>query len=156
MRNILYRTVFIVAVLSTLWSLYYWRFGDPFINIQTWELFLKANALEPCEMCRFARIFMYPIVVIVGIGIVKKSYEYLSVLILSGLWVLLEAYQYRYQMTKSTAEVDSFICNGLDEASCAAVDVIYWWFITIPFLCLVAFVMIFIATLMLRKNYLSK
>ncbi|MBP6256950.1 hypothetical protein KA405_04540 [Patescibacteria group bacterium] len=36
-------------------------------------------------MCWFARILMYPIVVISLVGMIKKSLDYTSVLILSGL-----------------------------------------------------------------------
>jgi disulfide bond formation protein DsbB len=103
-------------------------------------------------MCWFARILMYPIVVISLVGMIKKSLDYTSVLILSGLWILLEWYQYRYQMTHSDSDIKSFICGVWDQASCAATDVIYWWFITIPFLCLIAFCIIFIATTLLQNK----
>ena len=74
-----------ISLLSLIGSLYYGWFGDPFLNIKTGELFLRSNGLEPCEMCWFARILMYPIVVISLVGMIKKSLDYTSVLILSGL-----------------------------------------------------------------------
>ncbi len=140
------------AILATLWSLYYWWFWDPIINVQTGNFFLRSNWFTPCEMCRFARILMYPIVVIVWTWFLKKSFDTLSVLILSWLWIMLESYQYRFQMTKSNSEIKSVICWVWNEASCAATDVIYGWFITIPFLCLIAFIVIFIWTFYLHKN----
>jgi len=42
------------AILATLWSLYYWWFWDPIINVQTGNFFLRSNWFTPCEMCRFA------------------------------------------------------------------------------------------------------
>jgi hypothetical protein len=64
---------------------------------------------------------------------------------------MLESYQYRYQMTHSSAEVQSAICGVEPGASCAATDVIYFGFVTIPFLCLVAFIVIFIAAWQFKK-----
>lgn len=151
-RSQVYILILAQAILATLWSLYYWRFWDPIINLQTWNFFLSSNGFAPCEMCRFARILMYPIVVIVWIGFLKKSFDTLSVLILSWLWIILELYQYRFQMTKSNSEIKSVICWVWEWASCAATDVMYWWFITIPLLCLIAFIIIFLSTLYLHKN----
>ncbi len=152
MPKIVYRTVFSIAVIATFWSLYYWWYWDPVINIQTWDFFLRSNWLTPCEMCRFARILMYPIIIIVWSWIIKKSFDTISVLTLSWLWIILEWYQYRFQMIKSNSEIKSVICWVWDQASCAATDVIYGWFITIPFLCLVAFIIIFISTRYLHNN----
>ena len=156
MKKKLYQIIFIQACVATIWSLYYWWFWDPILNIQSWEMFLRSNWLTPCEMCWFARILMYPIVVISLVGMIKKSLDYTSVLILSGLWILLEWYQYRYQMTHSDSDIKSFICGVWDQASCAATDVIYWWFITIPFLCLIAFCIIFGASWHYRHLYYKK
>lgn len=151
-KNTLYRIIFVQALIAMFWSLYYWWFWDPLLNFQSGDFFVRSNWLTPCQMCWFARILMYPIVVIVWVGFVKKIFDTTSVLILSGLWILLEWYQYRFQMTKSNSEIKSAICWVWDQVSCAATDVIYWWFITIPFLCLLAFVIIFVGTLYLCKN----
>jgi len=151
-KNTLYRIIFVQALIAMLWSLYYWWFWDPMINQYTGELFSLSNGLIPCQLCRFARILMYPIVIIVWVWFLKKTFDTRSVLILSWLWIILESYQYRFQMTKSNSEIKSVICWVWEQASCAATDVIYGWFITIPFLCLVAFVIIFIGTLYLHKN----
>ncbi len=155
MKKILW-VIFMISLLSLIGSLYYGWFGDPFLNIKTGELFLRSNGLEPCEMCWFARIFMYPLVITSWVGLYKKSFDYLSAIILSWFGILLEWYQYRFQMTKSDTEVTSFICNWIDKASCSSIDVIYWWFITIPFLCLIAFCMIFGASWHYRHLYYKK
>ena len=152
MKNKLYRIVLIQSILATLWSLYYWWFGDPVANIYYWELFLSINWLTPCQMCWFARVLMYPIVIIVSVWYAKKTFDTLSVLILSGLWILLESYQYRFQMSHSNTEVKSFLCGVSPDSSCAATDIIYRWFITIPFLCLIAFIVIFVSTWYIHKN----
>jgi disulfide bond formation protein DsbB len=87
---------------------------------------MRANGLTPCDMCWFARILMYPIVVL---GIIewkrRDGSMYTPILVLSGLGIILEYYQYWYQMSHTSMEVKSFICGVGAEASCAATDVIY-------------------------------
>lgn len=145
--------IFLQSLVATLWSLYYWWFWDPVKNYIAGNLFDRNLWYTPCEMCRFARVLMYPILIISFIAIMKKdksAYQYIQVL--SWLWILLESYQYRFQMTSTTAEVESFICGWLTGVSCAAVDVIYIGFITIPLLCLIAFIVIFILTIFWQYN----
>lgn len=156
MKQHMYRLIFLQAIVATLWSLYYGWFWDPVVNIASWDMRNRANGLTPCELCRFARILMYPLVVIIWVGWIKKKFDYRSVLLLSWVWIIIETYQYRFQMTKSKAEVNSVICGVGESASCAATDVIYQWFITIPFLCLVAFIVIFLGTLKIRSLSKSK
>ncbi len=152
----MYYIVLVMSFLATVWSLYYWWFWDPVLNIQTWEYFLWSNAYPPCELCWFARVLMYPILIIALLWWKKKSFDTVLVLVLSWLWILLETYQYWFQMTKSEGEVQSVICWLDPGSSCAATEVIYWWFITVPFLCLVAFITIFIATLRKHKQMRMK
>lgn len=153
MKKTIYRIIFWQAVIATLGSLYYGWFGDPYINYYTWEYFNRANSYEPCQMCWFARVFMYPLIFVIWVALFKKVYDYTVVAILSWLWILLETYQYRFQMTQDSEEVKSVIC-GLGEwaGSCAAIDVIYRWFVTVPFMCLVAFVVIFLWNMYLYRK----
>jgi hypothetical protein len=55
-------------------------------------------------------------------------------------------------MSHSSEQVKSFICGISTGKSCAATDVMYFGFITIPFLCLIAFIVIFIAAWLNTKN----
>lgn len=137
--------IFIQSRIATIGSLYYGRYGDPVKNLVSRDFFNAANGYNPCEMCWFARVLMYPILILIIIYFWNRDDKIVDpILILSGLGIALEGYQYYFQMTHSSADIESFICNGVSGASCAATDVMYWGFITIPFLCLVAFVVIFI------------
>ncbi len=130
--------IFIQALLAMLGSLYYSYFGDPLVNIQTGELFNLGNWLVPCDLCRWARILMYPIVFISGIALREKSTaSVLTILVLSKIGVFLELYHYLLQKVNITT---SFTCTFANP--CNALEVNYLWFITIPFLCLVAFLII--------------
>lgn len=144
------------AIVATLWSLYYWWFGDPVINYYYQEWFVRSNGLTPCDMCWFARILMYPLVIL---GIIAWKRDdgsmYAPILVMSGLWIILEYYQYWFQMTNTVTEVKSVICGVSAEASCAATDVMYGWWLTIPLLCLIAFIVIFVTTAYAYRHHLT-
>lgn len=58
-------------------------------------------------------------------------------------------------MTHSNTEIKSVICGVSAEASCAATDVMYRGFVTIPLLCLIAFLVIGIlaSIVQYRENF---
>lgn len=145
--------ILIQAILAVLWSLYYGRYGDIVKDFLNNNMFRRWNGYIPCELCRFARILMYPILPISIIWIYNKSKEYINYIIpLSVMWILLEWYQYYFQMTNSKETVKAVICWTTSWANCAATDVIYLWFITIPFLCLLAFIIILISCYFIKKS----
>ncbi len=135
------RIVFIQSLAAMLGSLYFSNFGDPLQNIMTGQLF-PAEGFEPCHLCWWARIIMYPITVISGLGLLfedKNALKYSMTLALPG--ILLEVYHYTLQKFDITTSQACTFDNP-----CAALSVDYLGFITIPFLCLVAFVVILIAS----------
>lgn len=130
--------IFLQALVATLGSLYYSTYGDIVANLVTGDLFTTANGLVPCQLCWFARILMYPLVFISTVGIVKNDKRFTDyVLPLSLLGVVLEVYHYSLQMLPIRTH---FGCTL--ENPCNALQVAYFGFITIPFLALVAFVVI--------------
>ena len=142
------RLIFLQSWIALLWSLYYGRYGDPARNALTGDRFNPERGFVPCELCRFARILMYPIVILIIIWIWKQDDEVADyILPLAGLGIILESYQYYFQMANTADTVKSFMCGDATGVSCAATDVMYAWFITIPLLCLVAFVVIFVSAL---------
>lgn len=138
--------LFIQALVATLGSLYYGFYGDPF---STPVCFDAAYALEPCTLCWYARILMYPIVLISLVGILRKKRSYIrTVLPLVALWIPLEMYHYYLQ--KVTVEGNTFTCTA--NVPCAALEVNYFWRLTIPLLCLIAFIVIGICCWMIWKE----
>ncbi|WP_078408510.1 disulfide oxidoreductase [Priestia abyssalis] len=103
----------------------------------------------PCELCWFQRIFMYPLVIILGISYAKKDYEvYKYTLPLSVIGSMISLYHYSIQKI-------SFI--GDRSISCGVVpctgEYINWLgFITIPFLAFTAFILILVCHVMIFKN----
>lgn len=103
---------------------------------------------EPCKLCWFQRIFMYPQVLLLGIAAFRNDRAILSyVLPLSFIGGSISVYHYAEQklpvLAKLTPCKIGVPCN---------IDYLNWWgFITIPFLALIAFVLI-ICLLFQRKN----
>ena len=149
MKQKLLRIIFIQSLIATLWSLYYGYFGDPVINITTGQLFNPLNGLTPCELCRYARILVYPIVFISGIWLLHRAYQstisYILPLSILGIW--LEIYHYSLQKFSISTQ---FTCTYANP--CNALEVNYLGFITIPFLCLIACVVICTASILIYRQ----
>lgn len=138
MKQKLLAIIFIQALLAMLGSLYYGYFGDPILNLQTGHRFNPLNGLVPCELCRYARILMYPIVFISLIWLLERSTKCVKyILPLSIVGIGLEIYHYLLQKVNFTT---SFTCTYANP--CNALEVNYLGFITIPLLCMIAFIVI--------------
>jgi disulfide bond formation protein DsbB len=103
----------------------------------------------PCDLCWYQRIFMYPLVILLGVASAKKDYTIsLYGLILSLIGGLISLYHYLIQKVPAMNELGSACgivpCNT---------DYINWFgFITIPFLALVAFTLISVLLIVVMKN----
>lgn len=121
-----------VAVVATLGSLY----------------FSEIMEYIPCKLCWIQRIFMYPLVLIIGIAAVKRDYKitgYVLALTIPG--GLVSLYHYMYEKTDWFKAASNF-CG---ETPCDIEYINWLGFITIPFLALTAFVIITVLCFLLRK-----
>lgn len=128
--------IFLISLLATAGSLYYSTFGDPVANYLAGNMLPFGNGLTPCVLCWFARIFMYPIVIISYVGMIKndrRGTDYVLPLALMG--IVLETYHYALQKLPIQS---FFTCTNANP--CNALQVNYFGFVTIPFLALLAFV----------------
>lgn len=148
-KKALHRIILAQSTLAMLWSLYYGFYGDPVLNMQTWDMFNSLNALTPCELCRYARILMYPIVLISLMWIIRKNRKYIyTVIPFTILWLWLEIYHYGLQKVDIGT---SFVCTYANP--CNALEVNYFWFVTIPFLCWLAFLIILSSCLAIHFSH---
>ncbi len=121
-----------ISVVATLGSLY----------------FSEIKQFEPCELCWYQRILMYPLTILLGIALVKKNYGIaLYSAIFSGIGLCLSFYHYLIQkvpfFTSKAPACGRVPCTG---------EYINWLgFITIPFLALIAFILIFVMSLLLLR-----
>lgn len=104
---------------------------------------------EPCELCWYQRIFLYPIVVILGIAMWKKDESVRDyVLGLSGIGALIAAFHYYGQMFNPGA----LPCEAIDGVSaCAQRFFVTFGYITIPMMSFSAFFLI-ISLMLVRKR----
>lgn len=91
----------------------------------------------PCDLCWWQRVFMYPIVFLSLIGIIKKSNELFNyVASLSFIGMCISIYHVYIQFSGS----ESSFCSGAVECNIKYIE--WLGFITIPVLCLTAFALI--------------
>lgn len=103
----------------------------------------------PCNLCWIQRIFMYPIVIISTVALLKRNKEIAHAsLYLSGIGMLISIYHYGIQKTALFGKADGF-CGDIP---CNLQYINYFGFITIPFLAGVAFFIIFISQWLLHKT----
>lgn len=129
-RGILLYGAWFVSVIATLGSLY----------------FSEIKGFIPCELCWYQRISMYPLVLILGIATFQndlKAPRY--VLPLSLLGGSISVLHYLEQKVPGFGGIKPCV-NGVP---CSSEYINWLGFITIPFLALVAFLLITIAMLLL-------
>lgn len=101
----------------------------------------------PCEWCWRQRILMYPLVLILSVGILRKDEElpYYTATI-SGLGLCASTYHYLLQKTSWFSDA----CTA--GVPCSSAYINWFGFVTIPFLALLAFTLIFFASLVVLTS----
>ena len=133
-KNKLYmQSIFLIALIATLGSLY----------------FSEIRQYEPCEFCWYQRILMYPLVLISIISIIRNDHGAVYYIRFMSLLGLLMA-SYHYALQKISFLGDGFTaCTGV---SCTVQYIDWLGFITIPFLSLIAFALIFILSFISKRK----
>lgn len=95
---------------------------------------------EPCKLCWFQRILMYPQALILGMALIKKDKNIVSYsLALSAAGAFIAAYHYLLQV----GVAPSVVCSTVGySVSCAKKFVMQFGYITIPMMSLTAFLLI--------------
>jgi disulfide bond formation protein DsbB len=103
----------------------------------------------PCVLCWYQRIAMYPLVVILIVGILKKAADvhlYALPLAISGAAI---AFYHNLLYYKILPESAAPCIQGV---SCTTKYIEYFGFITIPLLSLLGFIFIIVCLLMYHRN----
>lgn len=102
--------------------------------------FSEVARLEPCALCWYQRIAMYPLVVLLGLAAARRDGGIRPyVLALAGIGALVSTYHVAVQRLPG---LPSGSCSLT--APCSAIQVEVFGFITIPVLALVAFLTIIV------------
>lgn len=111
--------------------------------------FSEIRQYEPCVLCWYQRIVMYPFVVLLGIATVKKDYAIaFYTMILSAIGGSISLYHFGIQKLSFLADV----APACGRVPCTS-DYINWLgFITIPFLALIAFIIVFVCSFLIWKQ----
>jgi disulfide bond formation protein DsbB len=110
--------------------------------------FSEIMKYEPCELCWYQRILMYPMVILLGVAYVRKDFQgALYSTIFSGIGLLISIYHYSIQ--KVTFLTESAPACG--RVPCTGEYINLFGFVTIPFLALTGFTIIFISSVMVLK-----
>lgn len=96
---------------------------------------------EPCKLCWFQRIFMYPQVILLGIAAYRNDRSILNYAIpLSAIGACISTYHYAEQKLPALAKV--LPCRvGIP---CNTTQINFLGFITIPLMALTAFILIIV------------
>ena len=115
---------FVVALIATAGSL----------------LYSEIIGFEPCKLCWFQRIFMYPQVVLFGLTLWKRNYGIAFYgIALSTIGAVISAYHYLLQI----GVAPSLPCSAVGySVSCSQRFVLQFGYITIPMMALTAFLLI--------------
>ncbi|RSD29209.1 disulfide bond formation protein B [Mesobacillus subterraneus] len=111
--------------------------------------FSEIRQYEPCLLCWYQRILMYPFALILGIAVVKKDYRIsFYTMIMSAAGGLISLYHYSLQKVPFMAD-NAITCGRVP---CTGQYINWLGFITIPFLALTAFIIIFALSLIIWKK----
>lgn len=104
----------------------------------------------PCDLCWYQRIFMYPLVIHIGIAVVRKDFrQSFYAFILATIGGTISIYHYLKQKVPYLKGEISDSCGRIP----CTTDYINWFgFITIPFLALTAFSLIAVINFLIWKD----
>lgn len=110
--------------------------------------FSEVRGYEPCTLCWYQRILMYPIVIISGVALFQKNARIaLTTAVFAVVGGSISLYHYGIQKLSFLGETAPTCGN----VSCTGQYINYLGFITIPFLALAAFSLILITSLFMMK-----
>lgn len=112
--------------------------------------FSEVMMLPPCILCWYQRIAMYPLSILLFVGLLKidrSLFRFTAPLALIG-WAIAVYHNLLYY--KILPESASPCVKGI---SCTTVQLEWLGFITIPLLSLIGFTLILLCLIFFRKNY---
>lgn len=98
--------------------------------------FSEVAGFAPCTLCWYQRILMYPLTLLLAVGLLRRDHH-LPVLVLPFSLLGLGFATYHYLLEKTDWFTEGTVCQG--GVSCVTVWINWFGFVTIPFLSLVGF-----------------
>ncbi|MCP1145893.1 disulfide oxidoreductase [Lysinibacillus endophyticus] len=111
--------------------------------------FSEVRGYEPCELCWYQRILMYPIFLMTTVAYIQKNARIaVTTAVFSCIGGLISLYHYGIQKLDFLSES----APACGRVPCTGQYINYFGFITIPFLALVAFILIAITSFYMIKT----
>lgn len=104
---------------------------------------------NPCVLCWYQRILMYPLVILIAVGILRKDkqlYQYVLPLSIPGLLISF------YHILLQQGFLPEAVAPCTIGASCTVKYTGYFGFITIPVMSFTAFLVISVCMFIYRRN----
>lgn len=125
--------MWVIALIATAGSLY----------------FSQIRGYAPCTLCWVQRIFMYPLIIVVGVAYVQKNVRIAATtLAFSVIGGFISLYHYGLQKLDFLSDA----APSCGQVPCTGQYINYLGFITIPFLALTAFILIAALSMYLLKS----
>ncbi len=126
-------------------------FGVAVVSMLASLFYSNIAGFAPCELCWFQRIFMYPLVVLLGMALWKKDFKIVEyALPLSMIGFIISLYQnYIYYFNNG---LDAYCQAGGAFVSCVKRYVFEFGYISIPIMALTSFALILVF-LLFQKRY---
>lgn len=109
--------------------------------------FSEVKEFPPCELCWFQRIFMYPLVVLLGVAALRREAVWWYLLPLVGIGAAFSIYHYQLELFP---EQETSFCAA--SVPCTIRWVWELGYVSIPMLALTAFLLIGALLLMARAS----
>lgn len=118
------------------------------------SLFYSEVALyQPCVLCWYQRIFMYPLAILVLVSMRRKTKDVVHyILPLAVIGALIAAYNYIIQIQAILRPFDTAVPCNIDGTSCSATYFLKFGYITMPMMALTAFLLIILISLVIKKG----
>jgi len=125
----------VVALAATLGSLFY----------------SEIAGFEPCKLCWFQRILMYPQVILLGLALWRRKKDIGDYIIaLSVIGAVIAGYHYLLQR----GAVPALPCSAVGySASCSQVFVMSFGYVTIPLMAFTAFILILMLQIVIKRDH---
>ena len=111
--------------------------------------FSEVRGYVPCVLCWYQRILMYPLTLVIAIGLLRRDWN-LPYYVLPFSLIGLGVSTYHYLLEKTDLFAGSAACR--QGVSCTTQWINWFGFVTIPFLALTAFLIISIMTVVALVN----
>jgi len=125
--------IWLTSLVATLGSLY----------------FSEIRQYEPCELCWYQRILMYPILILTTVAYIQKNVRIaVTTAVFSCIGGAISVYHYGIQKLDFLTET----APACGRVPCTGQYINWFGFITIPFLALTAFILIAITSFYMMKQ----